>query len=222
MKILYDPRLTERPFGIRAVRVESLLSWLKSQGAVLPDTYPDVCTFEAVQIEALLAAIERGAQKLADEPVVEAAVAMIERGASVDQRVRKMIIDERDSSLARWFYGAACAAGWRRILGAALDSGALSALDAETGIPVTSASSGHPMPKQAHVKAAVAQREAILQQIKDGALDPKQLPPLKKGRRDEVKQAALNALVPKQMTKSAFAKAWQSLLSDREIKRRTD
>lgn len=78
--------------------------------------------------------------------------------------------------------------------------------------------SNDPLPKRES-----ARREMILGALRDAGFDPKTLPPFRNGTTDQVKQEAKNSLVKKRdgkMTDAQFSKAWQSLLTAKEIQRK--
>jgi hypothetical protein len=220
MKMLYQPVLDEREFGVAALSVKNLLAWVESQGALLPRTDPDIQTFDGVHIESLLCAIERGAHAMSDDEIVRAAGQLISRGVALDDaRLREMILVERDLALSRWFYGANCHLSWRRWLQSGLAIGALRAIDATTGIPIVVQAEA-PSITTAE-KKEVQYREAILAHLRSLAFDPKALPPWKNGTADTAKGAVRKALSGQVIPASSFEKAWQQLLASGEILRRS-
>lgn len=71
-------------------------------------------------------------------------------------------------------------------------------------------------------KKTALYRVAILDYLRTRGHALLDLPPYRNGRPNETKQEAMTALVPKVMPKSGFMKAWQGLLSGKEIIQRND
>lgn len=130
---LFNGSLCAREFGRAAVRVADLLAWATKVGAVFPVTSPDVATFQAVQIEALLCTMERGVSDMPAKSAIHAS-----EDFECDPRLRAMI-NEGDATTARWVIGSRIHERWRKRIEAALEAGELRAFDALTGEPIEGA-----------------------------------------------------------------------------------
>lgn len=138
MNIHKDPRLDEREFGRAAVRVEDLRTWTTQARALLPPTVPSLDECDAVQLEALLVAMGRGAREGSDNAVLAAATALLndETIPAGHPKTKIMIVEEQDVVHARWFLGAEVHRQWRQKLEQAIARGELETFDALTGLPL--------------------------------------------------------------------------------------
>lgn len=130
MKTLLQAELFARDFGRTAVTVADLRAWAARERAEIPPTAPDLNNFDLVHLESLLCAMERAVTQMPEHVAIELA-----QSIACDDKTRALI-NEGDGTLARWLVGADVPAQWRHRLRQAIDTRALRAIDAMTGLPI--------------------------------------------------------------------------------------
>lgn len=166
--ILFHPDLVDREFGSHLVAVPKLTEWAAKQGLEIA-TQPPIRSFQFVQVEAFLCAIENAARENTPEPMATAIVHSTPHLAN--NRVAKVA--------PRWLVGADAHQQWRRLLERAVEAGELALLHFGSKLPIQ-ARPGHETP-QAEPQAA-----APAPVVADGADDGEAWKAKARKRADEI------------------------------------
>jgi len=136
MTTLFDSRLSDRDFASRLLNVVELLAWATSKRLHLR-TQPQIDGYEFVQVEALLAAIQRQANDLTLE---QALAVVLNDPVLKNDSVFKKYPDDVDPLTCRWLIGAEAHRKWRELLSGAIAAQELTLLDFGSKLPTDNAS----------------------------------------------------------------------------------
>ncbi len=127
--VLFHAELSEREFGSALLSVGKLTAWAQDKNLELM-TLPPLAGYRFVQAEALLCAIERGANNLTPEQaaaIVQADPVLSKHRAATDPVT------------CRWLLGADAHSSWRRLLEAAIEKQELTLLNFGSKLPINDA-----------------------------------------------------------------------------------
>lgn len=133
--ILFHPDLVDREFGSHLLAVPKLTEWAAKQGLEIA-TQPPIRSFQFVQVEAFLCAIENAARENTPEPMATAIVHSTPHLAN----------DPVAEVAPRWLVGADAHQQWRRLLERAVEAGELALLHFGSKLPIQ-ARPGHETPQ---------------------------------------------------------------------------
>jgi hypothetical protein len=232
VKVLDEPLRYRVGFGVSAVRLDDLRTYLGDKQAVLPPTDPPVDAFDVVQLEALLDAIQRAATPpepptkgqaahMAELRIFAAARLLIEQGVTcglpaelLDRMTGLGPTEDRDAAGARWFIGAAARLQWQALMSDAIDGG-LRLVDSRLGVALTNDRATLKPPPQRET----VWQQALLRGLAELNIDPLKLPQAAGGRPGVPKRLRDHLKVDQGgPTKSQFKHAWEDLLNAGEIR----
>jgi hypothetical protein len=130
---LHHAELCCHEFGRLALLVPDLRRWVGEDYAALPLTIPRIEGFDCIQIEALLAAIQRGAVQVIEGMRPWAAIELA-MPLTADHRLLEEL-KEGCEATAKWLISASTAADWRLKIRDAISRGRLCPVDMMTGLP---------------------------------------------------------------------------------------
>ena len=199
-QMMYDQALSSREFGMGMLEVDALKAWLHGKHSV-PQMSPPLEGFKYVQVEVLLAAIERAAATVHEElrsghPHQDAPLP----GLGLDAETEKRVL----GNIGGWLAGAKAASDWRTDFRAAIAAGELPLLDAVSQRPIARAE-----PQTAGVETAAAPpavKSPALAGVQYGANS--RLKASKRDPADVFIDAALDAIKPA----DDIARVWAWLL----------
>lgn len=144
MEILFNNGLCEREFGSAVLHVPGLLTWAASKGFGLR-TDPPIDSYDYVQVESLLCAIERSVYSETPETIK----ALMKRNPALkpdmSEETSRMEPEAAEAYLAEmddvpvWYVGASTHLEWRKILSAAFEADALQLLAYNSLLPIAPA-----------------------------------------------------------------------------------
>jgi hypothetical protein len=246
--IYSQPELLGGEFGRLAVRCKTLRDWAANSGRIIPETDPPLDDYEGIALEAFLSALVQGVRVRYGIEAIDAAVAAAHVSPAVshslaEQPLPKIVrpkinrillaakaipdlepfwaerIEEGNYTSALHRLGTHTATQWRELLRAAVASGELPTVDAETGAETATSAESAPAaaPPQRREKMATLQDAAVLAALRELGHDPLNLPPFKPGKASEAKRDAQAKL---KYTPSTMGHAWQRLLDEGLIRYR--
>jgi len=133
--MLYHAELSDREFGSTLLRVDALQAWAKSNGLYLATT-PSLDGFEFVQVEALLAAIERHLANLTPDQALQI---VLNTPALLADPAISRYPNDIDPVTCRWLIGANAHNQWRKTVSVAISAGDLTLLDFASRLPIDEA-----------------------------------------------------------------------------------
>lgn len=133
--VLFHADLAEREFGSALLSVSRLTTWVQDKDLELV-TVPPLAGYRFVQAEALLCAIERGANSLTPEQA-----AKIVQADPILSKHRAVTNPDGyiDPITSRWLLGADAHLSWRRLLENAIEKQELTLLNFASKLPIQAA-----------------------------------------------------------------------------------
>ena len=138
--VLFHAELAEREWGSALLSVAKLTAWTNDKGIELV-TVPPLTGYRFVQAEALLCAIQSGANSLTPEQaaeIVQADPVLSKHGAVTDPE------GYIDPISCRWLLGADAHLSWRRLLENAIEKQELTLLNFGSKLPIQAPSDTQP------------------------------------------------------------------------------
>ena len=210
MVVHFNTVLFGREFGAHLLSVEKFQNWLDQKGLEVP-LDPPLSHSKFIQVEALLCAIERGANAGITDG----------EAAQVVQQIDRLSGHEYASLVPQWLLGAEAHWNWRERIRQAVKDGELQLLDFVSKLPLSSEIAPEPAAQVKPVSRFEAQEAEILAAIRAAGHDPLSVPKIPPGARSGIKAVIRGNLVGKSKNfpknGSQFDKAWARLRAAAQI-----